>query len=774
MLVGTTFITNTVYKETFQKQGFSAYKNKILASYHEGSVKEKVLNRIQVTWVSYVEKYISPVLIKFNKKYWVVEDPVARANLPLFKTIPKARKDELTIANGFPKSDSYINWHRSHGDMGSSRYSLLSQINKENVKTLEVAWTYHSAKGSVDTSSGISTAAVNANPVIANGLIFTPTSDHNIVALNASNGQEVWKYISPEKNPARRGLIWYPGKNERKPRIYFPAGRNLYALDAETGKPILSFGSKGKIKSDTGNIAPTIAQGLIINATRKPAINAYDVITGKHIWTFNILEKGMFTFPGGLPEKLSGANPWAGMALDEERGVAFISTGNPVPEYKGVSRPGRNRHANSIIALDIKTGHKIWVFQEVRHDLWDLDIPASPVLTTIFKDGLNIDVVATVTKKGNILLLDRMSGKPIFDFRLKRAPTSKISGEKTWPYQPALELPEPFAKQDFLLSDVTNIGEKNRAYVLDKLKNANIGFFPTLEPGKRSIVFGINGGAEWPGATVDHETGILYVSSNDLASEISLGVSEIVDETQMLKTQGRVLYLEKCSSCHGKNRGGLHASPTLINIGHRYSRDTVSNIIKMGIRSMPALKDLSNTETEEILQYLYTRDSEILDIPEGSKELMEVNASLIIRKNFTDNEGFPANRPPWGTLNAINLNTGRLIWKVPLGESKELIERGLRHAGTNNIAGGSVTAGGLVFVSGTKDKKIRAFDSSNGAELWSYSLPYSGSAPPSVYQLAGQQYIVVVATGSTVSYLGKNFGPEGLVGDAVVAFKLPN
>jgi quinoprotein glucose dehydrogenase len=633
-------------------------------AYRQGRLLNTLERRIYRSWV--VEHTVTRILVALNEDYWAPEDPRERLQLPMYRILPAAAVSELTAASGYPTNDEYRHWHRSHGGLGSSRYSLLDQINRANVKDLEVSWIYRSGDGA---------ASIQANPVIADGVMYVPTPGHSIVAVDASNGRELWRFKSPETFPAVRGLVWWEGTNAHAPRLYFTAGTSLLSVDARTGQLVGSFGDNGLIHGYGSRIAPTIGQGILVSGTVKPSIEAYDVVTGRPVWTFNLLEAGEARYPGGRRFELGGGNPWAGMALDEQRGIAYVSTGNPSPAFWGVTRPGRNAHTNSVLALDIRSGKALWSFQEVRHDLWDLDVSSSPVLTSITKEGRRIDVVATVTKMGNTLLLDRLTGRPVFDFRLKRAPTSQVPGEKTWPYQPALQWPQPFARQDFSLDDVTNIGADNRAFVLEELKNARFGFFVPPEVGKRVVFFGVNGGAEWPGASVDQERGVLYVAANHQLYEAIVESAEV---------------------------GRVSVRPLL------------------------------------------------------------------------DNEGFPANKPPWGTLNAIDLNTGTLQWTVPLGEEARLMGRGVPATGTSTIGGPTVTAGGLVFVAGTKDRKIRAFDKFTGGELWSHVLPFSGSAPPSTYELRGRQYVVVPATGGRVAYDDQNFG-EGRYpsGDAFVAFSLP-
>lgn len=734
---------------------------------------ERYANRISERSERMARLTVAWFLPKFDPANLTVEDANARLSLPLYMTIPAENPGALTRANGYPKKETFTSWYRSHGDMGSSRYSLLDQINTSNVKDLKLAWIYHSK----DATPERKYTPVQANPVVANGVIYIPTPGHSIVAINAKTGEEIWRFQSPEKFPAKRGLIWWQGTEKISPRIYFAAGYLLVALDAKTGKLVREFGNNGTVKSFRSSVAPAIAKGRIVIGTFKPSIEAFDVVTGATSWTFDILQNDTSIFDV-RPNELTGGNPWGGLATDEERGVVYISTGNPQPTFVGVTRPGDNKNANSVVALDIRSGKKLWSFQEVRHDLWDLDIPASPLLTTISHNGERIDVVATVTKIGNTLLLDRLTGKPIFPFRLKRAATSNIPGEITSPYQPAIELPVPLANQEFSLKDVTNIGEANREFVLAKLRDAKLGLFVPPEIGKRLVFFGSGGGGEWPGATVDQQTGVLYVSSNNMPWEVTLDNVGVADESALPVTEGRKLFLDNCSSCHGVNREGS-AGPRLVRVGLRLDAKELKSVVTNGRRAMPGFSSLPDEQVDSLIGYLLERDK-FIETAGSAKPNQHGAVRFENFQTFTDQEGYPASKPPWGLLNALDLNTGHIIWQVPLGEHDALTKRGVPITGTENYGGAIVTAGGLVFVGGTQDLKFRAFDKSNGKELWSYSLPFGGFAPPATYEADGRQYVIIPAVGGRFLAVGDT--PElrqlpadefHLPGDALVAFSLP-
>jgi quinoprotein glucose dehydrogenase len=451
------------------------------------------------------------------------------------------------------------------------------------------------------------------------------------------------------------------------------------------------------------------------------------------------------------------------MALDEERGIAFITTGSPKSNFVGVGHRGDNLFANCVIALDALNGRRLWHFQEIRHDIWDLDIPAPPNLATITREGKKVDVVTAVTKIGNTLLLDRVSGKPIFPFRLRRAPTSDLPGEQTAPYQPDLELPERFSKQEYTLADLTDRTDESADYALTRFKSAQTGFFRPCSEAKPNLLFGIDGGAEWTGACVDPDRGRLYVTANHMGWIISLFRNDDPpDDPDAPKTAGQLLFEKLCAQCHGTNRRGIGVAPPLRGLRHRLTDEALIKQVRTGKNGMPGFPDLTEPDLNALVDFLLFRDRPVGPSPPPAERPA---FSFSGYPKFYDYEGYPANKPPWGTLNCIDLNSGKLLWKVPLGEYPELTAQGVKKTGTENYGGAIVTAGGLVFCAGTRDHKIRAFDKDTGAELWSAKLPWVGNAPPATYQVNGRQFVVIAATGG--NKLGTPYG------DAYVAFALP-
>lgn len=604
-----------------------------------------------------------------NKEFWKIEDPTLRENLANKKII-------LGKKNNFPPGrkineieKNFSNWVRSHGGSTSTRFSNLEIINKKNISKLKLAWQYNSNDGK---------KGIQANPVVYEGLVYLPTPGNHIVCLDGSNGKEKWKYkVKKGYHAAKRGLLLWEDKNKNIVRLFFTNDDQLISLNAKTGKPIKNFGKEGIIKIGSSPIPPVIVDNKLIVATFRPSIEAYDVENGKLYWKYYLRE----TLDKVSDSKdFKGGFPWGGISADTKNGIVYTATGNPKPNFIGNLRPGKNLFANTLIAFDIRNKKKLWHFQETCHDIWNNDIPSAPILTTINKHNKRIDVVISVTKLGNTLILDRYTGEPIFDYEMSLAPASTIPGEKTCFYQPSLKLPEPFARNIFKKDDVTDLDERNKNYILSIVNNANYGFFAPYELGKSTIQYGENGGAQWTGASVNPYKNVMYVTANNIPWITGI-------DTYGDKKNERFKYRDK--------------------------------------RAVP-LRDL---------------------------------------------DGFPGVKPPWGTLTAINLNSGKIQWQKPLGYYESLKAKG-KITGTENFGGATATAGGLVFVSGTLDKLIRAFDAENGNELWSHKLPYIGSAPPSSYEINGEQYIVIPASGGIILKLF--YGDLVEQGDAVVAFKIKN
>ena len=681
-----------------------------------------------------------------------VEDAAIRAALPEFQVIPAANPESLAAAKEIPEA-YFQTWHRSHGDPHNTRYARLDQITRENVHRLRKAWEYRSGDGE---------GSVQGNPVIVEGTIYTATAGEHLVAIDAATGEEKWRF-KPGGIPAHRGMVYWPGEGEHAHRLLFTSGASLWALDPDTGEPIAAFGDGGRVRSGESRVAGAVYEGVLVLPLFLRDVAGYDVITGERLWYFNTIPEGD-EYGADTWETISeGANAWGGMALDEARGIAYIATGSPKPNFAGNTHRGQNLFSNCILALDALTGERVWHFQEIRHDIWDMDIPAPPNLVTIDFEGRRVDAVAQVTKLGNTLLLDRESGESLFPVRFRRAPVSTLPGERTWPYQPDIELPEPFARQAFSRDDVTERTELARTYVHERIEKANYGWFAPFEEDKPTVLYGIHGGAEWTGAAFDPESGRLFVSSNNIPWIVTVFRPDAITRNPTLPpTHGEVIYREYCMECHGPHRFGVGMNPPLHGLARRLDEDAVRLLIREGINQMPAAPDTLTAEDEDaLLDYLFLRD-----VPESAQRVE--NGPVRYTHNgypyLVDDEGYPGVKPPWGTLNCIDLASGRIVWQRPLGYYPELAIWGDDDTGAENFGGPSVTAGGLVFCAGTPDDLIRAFDADTGEQLWEHALPFGGYAPPSIYRVNGKDHVLITATG------GGKLGTQP--GDALVAFAL--
>jgi quinoprotein glucose dehydrogenase len=491
-------------------------------------------------------------------------------------------------------------------------------------------------------------------------------------------------------------------------------------------------------------------------------IRAFDVITGKLIWTFHTIpdstEFGNDTWPKHARQSNGGANSWMGMAIDRERAIVYAPTGSASFDFYGGDRPGNNLFANSLLALDASTGKRLWHYQIVHHDIWDRDIPAPPNLVTLEQDGKKIPAVVQITKQGHIFVFNRLTGEPLFPINEVAIEGTDIPGEQPSATQPIPVLPEAFTRQSFTSGDLRP-DVANREKILALVEGARTGkpYIPITR--QRTIVFpGTDGGAQWGGAAIDTE-GILFVPAKEIPVFTSLIETPKDDGT----TSGKKLYQTHCASCHGIDMQGDHSGtyPSLINLSGRITEPQVHRVVERGQGRMPALTHISKAERNLIVAFLLGKKDTTLAIASTLK-----NRSPYVHTGYNrwyDSLGLPINTPPWGTLTAVNLNTGKRIWQIPLGEFPKLKEKGIPPTGTDNYGGPLVTGSGLVFIAATQDKKFKAFDKHTGKLLWERGLPAPGYASPSTYAVDGRQYIVIACGGGK---LGSKSG------DKYVAFRV--
>ena len=662
-------------------------------------------------------------------------------------------------------------WRVAGGEPGNSRYSPLDQINTTNVAQLQLAWTYHTKDLPEDRGE------IQATPIVIESILYTTTPALRVVALRAQNGKEIWRFDPhTDVTHVNRGVVYWADGEDR--RIFFSAGRRLYALDARTGRTVPSFGDSGSIdladglSRDIGDaylVATSpgaiyrdlLIQGMRVGEEEGSApgdVRAYDVRTGAIRWTFHTIphpgEFGHDTWPPDAWRTAGGANSWAGLSVDTARGIVYVPTGSATPDFYGGERLGANLFANSLVALDANTGKRLWHFQTVHHDLWDRDLPAAPNLVSLTRAGVTTDVAAQITKSGFVFLFDRVSGKPLFDIEERRVPASDLRGERAWPTQPLPVKPAPFARQSITAADVTDL----KRY--DALNQG--GFYTPPSEAGTIVLPGFDGGGEWGGAAVDPESAVLYVNASDVPWIAAMRESARIPPSTGAPRTGAAVYAGTCAACHDNRARG---APALTGVAQRLSRDEVRGIIDWGRGFMPSFAGLPRAEKRAVLDYLgYRPSSDTGSYPGERTSATLAPYEFVGYERWRDSSGYPAVKPPWGTLSAIDLNTGEYRWRVPLGEFAELKAHGIPPTGTELYGGPIVTAGGLVFIAATQDAKFRAFDKKTGALLWEAELPAPGYATPTTYAVRGKQFVVVAAGGGK---LGSKSS------DTYVAFALP-
>jgi len=698
---------------------------------------------------------------------------------------------------GCAGGDSYsyevgTDWPVYGGNKAGNRYSPLDQINVENVNGLEVAWMFDAAE---EPEPGKQPRAlqIQCQPIVIDGVLYGTTPALKLFALDAATGELHWKFHPPESRiHVSRGVVYWEHGDDK--RILYTVGPNLYAVNATTGDLVAGFGEDGAV-----NLYEGLSEGLekdisrsSINATSPGVVyrntfivgsavseagnaapghvRAFDVVTGKLRWVFRTIphpgEAGYDTWPEGAYQKIGAANSWAGMVVDEKRGLVFFGTGSAASDFYGGDRAGSNLFANCVVALDAETGKLAWHYQTIHHDLWDRDISCQPNLITVNHQGKKVDAVAQATKDGLLYVLDREHGKSLFPVEERPVPTDGLPGEHPYPTQKFPLKPLPFSRQVYTADDITDISPESRAYVKEQyLKyRTDHKFAPPSTSG--TLLFGYSGGAEWGGNAADPE-GIIYINANDdpwilqMIDTVALNA-----ETATLST-GNALYAVHCASCHGVDRKGNGLEfPGLTDIGSRLSANQLKGVVSAGTGRMPSFQHLPESDRDAITNYLLNPHAAPSASNRGSNQPRTERPPafgfkpLYVKKlweRLTDPDGYPGVKPPWGTLNAIDLNTGEYVWRVPLGEFPELTEKGVAITGTESYGGPIATAGGLLFIAATRDEKFRAFDKKTGEILWEYQLPAGGFATPITYEVAGKQYVVIAAGGARGAKLGGNY-----------------
>ena len=659
----------------------------------------------------------------------------------------------LVVGCGTPPTAN-VDWAVYLGDSGRQHYSPLTQINRHNVAELQQAWVYRSgeAKGLMYTS-----------PLVIDGALYGLSPQLVAFALNAATGEEIWRTDLDLPNTAQRGLMWWQKGDDR--RVFFTAGSELLALNAADGTLVSSFGEGGRLDltpaEDRGGFFAVTVPGVVFEdkimlgfsttewADSFPgSIRAFSAIDGHLIWQFDTIPApgafGSETWAEGSLAKAGGANVWTGMALDEERGILFAPTGSATPDFVGASRLGDNLFANSLVALDARSGELKWHYQVVRHDLWDRDNPAPPTLVRLERDSQLIDAVALTTKSGHLYVFDRETGESLYPIVEVDTLPSTMPGEVPAPKQPLSTV--AFSRQHF---EITNRTPEARAFVEEQIKDYDLR--PWAPPRVGTVIFypWYDGGAEWGGSAFDPATNRLILNANDAPGILTL--TEIPVGFSSYAT-----YARHCGSCHGLDLEGTDAGTPLVDLRERLTVAEVLEVMREGRGRMPSFAHLGDTERNGVLRFVFAAE------PEKDEPTTDTTYGHGGYIYLRDNEGLPANTPPWGTLNSIDLATGEIEWKIPFGNFPSHPDLGF---GAISYGGPVITATGLIFIAATPDKRFRAYDSRDGTLLWETELTAAGFATPAVYSVDGKQFVAIAAGG------GRQGPPSGA---DYFAFSLPD
>ena len=705
-----------------------------------------------------IKKILSktPILYEIGRKYrrtfitddFILDNPPTQENLKHIETQEKFHNSQKKpfikglVNTDFIQTDYSIknennnNWGRSHGDHKNSKYHPGKNINRGNIKNLELIWKYEAIKKNELETKYIQN--IESNPIFIDNKIISITADWKVIANNALTGDLEWQ-IQSIHAPGRRGIISYEDIEKNKSFIFVPLGGKIYKINTNNGKLEKKFGQNGSVKSFT-LVAPLIYKDnlIIINTN---SISIFNIFDGKKIGSYGLTDYKRNFLKGII---------WGGAALDQENGIIFVNTGNPQPGVYGVHRPGSNRNSSSVIAFDLTKKKVLWTFQETSHDLWDFDIASPPIIHNLkIKDKL-FEVVISTTKRGNTLILERKTGQPIFDITYRKAPRSNITGDYSAPYQIFLEKPEKFSNVEFGFESFNKLPENKINEINHKIKNSKYGWLETPSFDNDLIIFGLHGGSQWMGSSIDPKKQYLYIPVNNVPWKIKPYI-----QSREIKTffSGRFkkahhIYIKKCSSCHGKNRNGIRQKykekeevniPSLVGF---YSNFNLENkLSSLGkIKSYHDNLDLNKEELEKLNELFKEWDNKLLE-----KNEMKVEGNGNAWSQFLTSDDLPASNPPWGYIAKLNLENGKIEWKAAHGDKK--INGKVIKTGSVNFGGTALNGSDILFFTGTDDAKAYAIDANTGKELWSFKMDSAGSAPPTIFEINGKQYVTFIATG---------------------------
>lgn len=693
-------------------------------------------------------------------------------------------------------------WRDYGGTPDQSKYVVLEDITKDNVDELEIAWIYPTSDE----------RAYQFNPIVVDNVMYVLAKDSSLVAIDVATRKELWIHANL-RGITNRGINYWESADRKDRRLLFTLEDTLQAIDARTGKSILSFGKNGVVDLRVGlgrdpttirrvssNTPGRIFENLLLLGSSPGEgyfsapghIRAYDVVTGELVWTFHTVpqpgEIGYETWPKDAWRYVGGVNVWGEITLDAKRGIAYFPVGSPTYDYYGADRHGANLFSDCLLALDARTGKRLWHFQMVHHDLWDYDPTAAPQLITVRKDGKTIDAVAQATKQGFVFVFDRVTGEPVWPIEERPVPKSDVPGELAWPTQPFSTL-EPTARQVVEPDDLTPylISDAERAEWKARIEKARVGLFTPPSLAESAVLPGAVGGTNWGNTAADPSRGILYLLNQDFPSFYRLIPLEEGDSGFTRRfgppdaatlQRGAAAYKQHCAMCHGEDRSGTPAAPSLVEAGTRIGFPQLRRTVLYGTGRMPPIGHIADEQINDILKFLgggarprrRGDPPEKLNLPAGPvvasggapRETAPPNASSNEAPSYPEGVPAPAQRyftdyglgypyllaPPWSTIIAYDLNRGVIKWKKPLGQDRDVTREGGTNTGVprgSQRQGMIVTSTGIVFAT-ARDGKFYAFDADSGNVLWSADLPMSTEGLPAIYSLNGQHFIVVNAT----------------------------
>lgn len=698
-------------------------------------------------------------------------------------------------------SNQDTTWSVYGGGLDQSKYFVQNQITKDNIKQLQVAYSY---------STHDKNTYLN-NPIIVDNVMYVLAKDRSLVAINASTGEEIWIHAKLE-GLTRRGITYWENDDRSDRRIIFTLNNSLQAIDAITGKSILTFGKEGAVDireglgRDVSRLAsrnpPTIFEDLIIMGSftgesylSAPGhIRAYNVLTGKMEWIFHTIpqpgEYGYDTWPPEAYKYVGGVNNWASMSVDEKRGIIFIPIGSPTYDFYGADRIGSNLFGNTLLALNIRTGKRIWHFQTVHHDLWDYDLSSAPQLFTVNIDGKRVDAVSVATKSGFMFAFERETGKPLWPIEERPVPASTVPGEEAWPTQPFPTHIPPYIKQVINEDDISPILLTDEEFNewKERTAKARKGVYTPPDTSETIAMPGATGGVNWGNTASNPEKGMVYILGKATPSFFKLTLQkpkepqaeprrEQKSKPQVQMSRGIAAVEKHCAVCHGADLGGNAVGPSLLDVGNIFTKKSFAQILETGVGRMPAVMHIEDNEVSEIWAYLRyiatgtnveeTQEETLLDgpvvasggapgqalLPKGGREDSDYPTGLDVPANrYTTGYGMHAKilNPPWSFITAYDMNTGTIKWTRPHGEHPAAVAKGHFNTGVPSGSSGQgmiVTSNGIIFAT-VRNGQIYAYDAESGDILWRDQTNRGISTISSMYEVDGQIYLVVNATGA--------------------------